>query len=76
MIVLNHPSTLNPPSIVWPAVCPLPIPGSHGGSDVQVEGSFDNWTTRQVLQRSGKEYTIVKLLPPGVYQVRMGGGGL
>ena len=34
-----------------------------------MEGSFDNWTTRQVLQRSGKESTIVKLLPPGVYQV-------
>jgi 5'-AMP-activated protein kinase regulatory beta subunit len=36
---------------------------------VQVEGSFDNWTTRQQLQRSGREFTVVKLLPPGVYQV-------
>lgn len=44
--------------------------GSHGGNHVEVEGSFDNWTTRQVLNRSGKESTIVKLLPPGVYQVR------
>jgi Glycogen recognition site of AMP-activated protein kinase len=34
-----------------------------------VEGSFDNWTTRQPMQRSGKDFTIVKLLPPGVYQV-------
>lgn len=34
-----------------------------------MEGSFDNWTTRQPLQRSGREFTIVKLLPPGVYQV-------
>ena len=49
--------------------------GSHGGSHIEVEGSFDNWTTRQVLQRSGKESTIVKLLPPGVYQVCGGGGG-
>jgi 5'-AMP-activated protein kinase regulatory beta subunit len=45
--------------------------GSHAGSHVEVEGSFDNWTTRQVLQRSGKESTIVKLLPPGVYQVSL-----
>ncbi len=29
--------------------CP-PVPsGSHGGTHVEVEGSFDNWTTRQVL---------------------------
>lgn len=43
--------------------------GSHGGTNVEVEGSFDNWTTRQTLQRAGKDFTIVKLLPPGVYQV-------
>ena len=43
--------------------------GSHGGTHVEVEGSFDNWTTRQALQQSGKDFTIVKLLPSGVYQV-------
>jgi len=37
---------------------------------VEVEGSFDNWTTRQPLQHTGKDWTIIKLLPPGVYQVR------
>ena len=47
-----------------------PTAGSHGGNHVEVEGSFDNWTTRQPLQRSGKDFTIIKLLPPGVYQVR------
>lgn len=36
---------------------------------MEVEGSFDNWTSRQRMQKSGKDYTIVKLLPPGVYQV-------
>ena len=36
---------------------------------MEVEGSFDNWTTCQPLQRSGKDFTIIKLLPPGVYQV-------
>ncbi len=45
--------------------------GSHGGNHVEVEGSFDNWSTRQVLQRTGKDFNIVKLLPPGVYQVRV-----
>lgn len=49
----------------------LPAPaGSHGGNNVTVEGSFDNWSTRHVMQRSGKDFTIVKLLPPGVYQAR------
>lgn len=43
--------------------------GSHGGEHVEVEGSFDNWTMRQTMQKSGKDFTIVKLLPPGVYQV-------
>ncbi len=46
--------------------------GSHGGNHVEVEGSFDNWSMRQPMQRSGKDFTIVKLLPPGVYQVPPG----
>jgi 5'-AMP-activated protein kinase regulatory beta subunit len=50
--------------------CVFSSSGSHGGNHIEVEGSFDNWTTRQVLQRSGKDSSIVKLLPPGVYQVR------
>ncbi|GAX83635.1 hypothetical protein CEUSTIGMA_g11059.t1 [Chlamydomonas eustigma] len=57
----------------WPAgpkLVPVVIVWSHGGNHIEVEGSFDNWTTRQVLQRSGKESTIVKLLPPGVYQYK------
>jgi len=45
------------------------VAGSGGGEVVEVEGSFDNWQTRQRMQRSGKEFTIVKLLAPGVYQV-------
>lgn len=48
----------------------MQLAGSHGGNHVEVEGSFDNWTTRQPLQKSGKDFTIIKLLPPGVYQVR------
>jgi hypothetical protein len=41
----------------------------HGGNHVELEGSFDNWTQRYTMQRSGKDFTLVKLLPPGVYQV-------
>jgi 5'-AMP-activated protein kinase regulatory beta subunit len=36
-----------------------------------VEGSFDNWQSRQALHRSGtREFAIVKMLPPGVYQYK------
>lgn len=57
----------------WPAqpkLLPVVIVWSHGGNHVEVEGSFDNWTTRQPLQRSGKDFTIIKLLTPGVYQFK------
>mmetsp|Transcript_8523 Transcript_8523/g.14632 ORF Transcript_8523/g.14632 Transcript_8523/m.14632 type:complete len:261 (-) Transcript_8523:724-1506(-) len=57
----------------WPAtpkILPVVIIWSHGGNHVEVEGSFDNWSTRQVLQRTGKDFTIVKLMPPGVYQYK------
>jgi 5'-AMP-activated protein kinase regulatory beta subunit len=43
---------------------------SHGGQSVQLEGSFDNWTSRHVMQKSGKDFSLVKLLPPGVYQYK------
>lgn len=57
----------------WPAqpkLVPTVITWSGGGEVVEVEGSFDNWQTRQRLQRSGKDFTIVKLLAPGVYQYK------
>lgn len=57
----------------WPAqpkVVPVVFVWSHGGNHVELEGSFDNWTTRQPLQKSGKDFTIIKLLPPGVYQYK------
>lgn len=49
---------------------PTVIVWAHGGSHVELEGSFDNWTQRFTMQRSGKDFTLVKLLAPGVYQVR------
>lgn len=47
----------------------LELAGSGGGEVAELEGSFDNWQSRQRMQRSGKDFTLVKLLPPGVYQV-------
>lgn len=43
---------------------------SHGGVHVGVIGSWDNWQVRQSLQRSGRDFTLVKVLPPGVYQYK------
>ncbi len=55
---------------VQPKLVPTVIVWCHGGNSVQLEGSFDNWTQRHVMQRSGKDFTLVKLLPPGVYQYK------
>lgn len=44
------------------------IQWTHGGDEVYVEGSWDNWLNRTRLQKAGNDFTIVKLLPPGVYQ--------
>ncbi|XP_022877898.1 SNF1-related protein kinase regulatory subunit beta-2-like [Olea europaea var. sylvestris] len=49
---------------------PTMIIWSHGGQEVAVEGSWDNWMTRKPLQRSGKDFTIMKVLPSGVYHYR------
>lgn len=53
-----------------PKLVPTVIVWTHGGSHVEVEGSFDNWSQRHTMQQSGKDFTIVKLLPPGVYQYK------
>lgn len=49
---------------------PTMIMWSFGGKEVLVEGSWDDWKTRKPLQRSGKDFTIMKVLPSGVYQYR------
>ncbi|KAK6919209.1 AMP-activated protein kinase, glycogen-binding domain [Dillenia turbinata] len=49
---------------------PTMITWSHGGKQVAVEGSWDNWRTKTPMQRSGKDFTIMKVLPSGVYQYR------
>ncbi|XP_076882343.1 SNF1-related protein kinase regulatory subunit beta-2-like [Bidens hawaiensis] len=49
---------------------PTMITWSFDGKDVAVEGSWDNRKTRKPLQRSGKDFIILKVLPSGVYQYR------
>ncbi|CAL1352074.1 unnamed protein product [Linum trigynum] len=49
---------------------PTMITWSYGGKDVAVEGSWDNWKARMRLQKAGKDFTIMKVLPSGVYQYR------
>ncbi|XP_061339831.1 SNF1-related protein kinase regulatory subunit beta-2-like [Gastrolobium bilobum] len=49
---------------------PTMITWSYDGKEVAVEGSWDNWKTRMPLQRSGKDFTLMKVLPSGVYQYR------
>lgn len=46
------------------------ITWNYGGNQVAIEGSWDNWRTRQLLQKTGKEFTLVKVLPSGVYHYR------
>lgn len=55
---------------------PTMITWTYGGNDVTLEGSWDNWKTRVPLYRSGKDYTIMKVLPSGVYQYRFMVDGL
>ncbi|CAH2062670.1 unnamed protein product, partial [Thlaspi arvense] len=49
---------------------PTLIMWNYGGNDVAVEGSWDNWTSRKKLQRSGKDYSILLVLPSGIYHYK------
>ncbi|KAL3519267.1 hypothetical protein ACH5RR_017416 [Cinchona calisaya] len=49
---------------------PTMITWSYGGKEVSIEGSWDNWKTRTLLERSGKDFAIMKVLPSGVYRYR------
>uniref|UniRef100_A0A0A9GVU2 Association with the SNF1 complex (ASC) domain-containing protein n=1 Tax=Arundo donax TaxID=35708 RepID=A0A0A9GVU2_ARUDO len=50
---------------------PTLIIWSQGGNEVFLEGSWDNWTSRRALERSGKDHTILLVLPSGVYHYRI-----
>ncbi|XP_058196275.1 SNF1-related protein kinase regulatory subunit beta-1 [Rhododendron vialii] len=49
---------------------PTLITWSYGGNDVAVEGSWDNWASRKLLQRSGKDHSILLVLPAGIYHYK------
>lgn len=42
----------------------------HGGRQVAIEGSWDNWSTRELLAGLGSDFSIVKVLNVGVYHYR------
>ncbi|KAL6140296.1 hypothetical protein ACLB2K_058596 [Fragaria x ananassa] len=48
----------------------MKISWTHGGRQVAVTGSWDNWETREPLQNTGNEFIAIKLLPSGLYQYR------
>ncbi|GFZ20595.1 5'-AMP-activated protein kinase beta-2 subunit protein [Actinidia rufa] len=49
---------------------PTLITWNHGGNVVAVEGSWDSWTSRKMLQRSGKDHSILLVLPSGIYHYK------
>lgn len=49
---------------------PTLITWSHGGNSVSVEGTWDNWTSKLMLQRSGKDHALLLVLPPGIFHYR------
>ncbi|XWS71804.1 hypothetical protein CRYUN_Cryun03dG0169700 [Craigia yunnanensis] len=49
---------------------PVIITWNYGGNDVAVEGSWDNWRSRTMLQRSGKDHSILLVLTSGIYHYK------
>ncbi|OVA20138.1 5-AMP-activated protein kinase [Macleaya cordata] len=81
MVPLQRPDEMDIPSHAWlqnatdyednfEEGIPTMITWSYGGKEVALEGSWDNWKTRKRLQRSGKDFTIMTVLPSGVYHYR------
>ncbi|GAV59845.1 AMPKBI domain-containing protein [Cephalotus follicularis] len=82
VIPLQRPDEMNIPSHSWMRTTsgyedmsneqgiPTMITWSYGGREVAVEGSWDDWKSRVLLQKSGKDFTIMKVLPSGVYHYR------
>ncbi|KAK8695930.1 hypothetical protein V6N13_001073 [Hibiscus sabdariffa] len=49
---------------------PVIITWNYGGNNVAVEGSWDNWKSRKTLRRSGKDHSILVVLPSGIYHYK------
>ncbi|KAL7088493.1 hypothetical protein ACP275_13G129900 [Erythranthe tilingii] len=82
-VPLQRPDELNIPSPSWMQTSsaneetysgeqgiPTMITWCYGGKEVSVEGSWDDWKSRTPLQRAGKDFTLMNVLPSGVYQYR------
>ncbi|KAL5672588.1 hypothetical protein ACJX0J_016894, partial [Zea mays] len=41
-----------------------------GGRNIYVEGSWDNWTSKKLVEKSGKDHTILLMLSSGVHRYR------
>ncbi|CAN6848936.1 unnamed protein product [Brassica oleracea] len=50
---------------------PIIITWNQGGNDVAVEGSWDNWRSRKKLEKSGKDHSILFVLPSGIYHYKV-----
>lgn len=57
---------VNPPEEGIPVI----ITWNYGGNDVLVEGSWDNWASRKLLQRTGKDHSILLVLPSDIYHYK------
>ncbi|ONK61506.1 uncharacterized protein A4U43_C08F30610 [Asparagus officinalis] len=60
----GHSDTPTPKGI------PTLISWNYGGNEVAVEGSWDNWKSRRALHRSGKDHSILLVLPSGIYHYK------
>ncbi|KAG5408840.1 hypothetical protein IGI04_005159 [Brassica rapa subsp. trilocularis] len=50
---------------------PIIITWNQGGNEVAVEGSWDNWRSRKKLEKSGKDHSILFVLPSGIYHYKV-----
>ncbi|CAH8362396.1 unnamed protein product [Eruca vesicaria subsp. sativa] len=50
---------------------PIIITWNQGGNNVAVEGSWDNWRSRKKLEKSGKDHSILLVLPSGIYHYKV-----
>ncbi|KAK2359131.1 SNF1-related protein kinase regulatory subunit beta-2 [Trifolium repens] len=78
-VPLQRPDEMHPPihhsssayeHISTQHTIPTMITWTYGAKLISVQGSWDNWKSRTPLQRSGKDFAIMKVLPSGVYQYR------
>ncbi|OAY64947.1 SNF1-related protein kinase regulatory subunit beta-1 [Ananas comosus] len=70
--VSNHPwmNDLEPSDDPTEKGIPILITWNHGGTEISVEGSWDNWSSRKTLEKSGKVHAVLMVLPSGVYHYK------